>query len=175
MNIRYDYYRNLDIISDYQSVYIWKFDSEKIITSSKYSDYSLPLRISLFKIFLYLASSSKKIYRLRHFTIWMGDIGPPNNFFSIAIPAITSRVIRQLFNTYYSIEPGYSGSEFNKIPCIPLIPVYRYEYGRIIEYCYDEKLAGKFVIDNKYNSGLSVQYREWVSAESFSLNQRYGG
>jgi hypothetical protein len=156
MNIRYDYYRNLDIISDYQSVYIWKFDSEKIITSSKYSDYSLPLRISLF-------------------TIWMGDIGPPNNFFSIAIPAITSRVIRQLFNTYYSIEPGYSGSEFNKIPCIPLIPVYRYEYGRIIEYCYDEKLAGKFVIDNKYNSGLSVQYREWVSAESFSLNQRYGG
>lgn len=174
MDIRNSYNRNIDIISDYQSIYVWKFES-KFIKQKNYSDYSLPIKKLLFKFFYYLASSNKKFYRLRHFTVWLGDAGPPNNIFCMAIPYRTSRVIIQLLDNYCSTVPGHAGFEFDKIPYVPLIPVYRYEYGKVVEYCYDEKQAGRYIIDDKYNTGLTIQFREWISAEDFNLKQRYGG
>lgn len=175
MDITNGYYRNIDIISDYQKVYLWKFEPEIIININADSDYSIPVRQILFKFFTYLAFSNKKFFRLRHFTVWMGDIGPQQNYFCVAIPYRISRIILKLFDNYCKAVLDHASYEFDKIPYVSLIPVYRYEYGKVVEYCYDEKKIGKYIIDDKYNSNLTIQYREWISAEWFNLKQQYKG
>jgi hypothetical protein len=170
--------KHTDIISDSQLVQFWCFDFEKLKSSYNSSDYSLPVRSSLFNTFKVMNSSYDLRIRLRHFTIWVGDYGDLNQFFCIGIPYRMNSKIVNIFKNNFESMPGFVLWNYDRLPAVPLIPVYRYEYGRIIEYSYETSLAGKFKIDNgedSFNTGLTVQYRRWVSAEGLDTKQIYRG
>lgn len=167
-----------DIISDSQLVQFWCFDFEELKSFYNTSDYSRPVRSALFSIFKAMNESHDKRIRLRHFSVWVGDIGDLNQYFCIAIPSRMSAYVVNIFKKNFESMCGFDSWNYDRLPYIPLIPVYRFEFGRIIEYTYETSLAGKYKIDigeEGFNSGLTVQYRKWVSAEGLDTKQFYKG
>ncbi len=167
-----------DFISEKQLVQYWGFDFIKLKILDKNGDYSMPVRIVLFSIFKIMSESHDKRIRLRHFTVWIGDYGDSNQYFCIAIPYRMDMKIVNIFNKNFKSMSGFMFWNYDRLPAVSLIPVYRYEYGKIIEYTYERSLAGKHTIDvgeEGFNTGLTIQYREWESAEGFETRQVYKG
>lgn len=163
-----------DIISDYQNVFCWGFDTAELSKLSA-GDYSRPVRYALFRAFKELANSMNKNYRFSRFTVFGGDCGPSFEFFSLAVSSkISSRIIDVLGNAFRE-DPGFIWMEGGSIPSTPLMPLYRYDRGLIVQYVYDDNEAGKRKIDTKeeFDSGLTVLNRLWVSAEGLDLQQKY--
>lgn len=169
--------RYTDFISERQIVQFWAFDYTKL-KKNENSDYSQPVRSVLFSIFKRMNESLDKHIRLRHFTVWIGDYGDTNQFFCIGIPFRMHNRVAALFKKYLESLAGFEFWNYDRLPTVPLIPMYRYEYGKIIEYIHSKRIAGKYKIDigkDGLNTGLTVQYRICECAEGFDIKQMYRG
>ncbi|MFC1671321.1 hypothetical protein ACFL20_13090 [Spirochaetota bacterium] len=167
-----------DFISDWQNVQSWGFDFETLQCAYDVGDYSIPVREALFKSLKRIASSKSKSIRDRHFTVWMGDYGSENRYFWVAVPSWMYQRVEKIFDKYFESLEGFMFRGGGRIPYLPFIPIYRYEYGRVIEYTYDDSEAGKMKIDEGeegFGSGLTVVYRNYESAEGFDMRQKYCG
>ena len=170
--------KHTDFISDWQYVRSWGFDFQVLQDSYNTCDYSLSVRRALFMALKKIASSRSSRVRDRHFTIWMGDSGPENQYFWVAVPYRMLRSVVDIFDRVFSSQDGFMfEGNGDQIPYLPLIPVYRYEYGRVVEYA-DFSEAGRMRIDDEedgFGTGLVVVKRARESAEGFEVRQHYCG
>ena len=164
-----------DFISDYQDLIYWGFDYQTLQEVYATGDYSQPIREALFKVFETLSKSNNSFIKYRHFTVFMGDYGPKNRLFGVGILSSSSGKIIDIFSKYFKEITGYEYMGGSSIPWVPFLPVYRYEYGLIIEYMNDNDIAGKKVYDQEFGTGLKILYRWWESAEGLDSKQEYQG
>lgn len=168
-------WRYTDFISDYQKLLCWGFDYRGLKAIADIDDYSDPVRKAMFAALKEIADSGNKFIRSRHFTIFMGDYGDENQYFWIGIRWSTSGRIIDIFNRHFTPLRGFEFMECAETPWIPLIPMYRYEYGKVVQYIFEYAQAGKRSIDLDYGTGLKMIYRLWESAEGFDMRQKYRG
>jgi hypothetical protein len=168
-------WRYTDFISDKQKLVCWGFDFRGLKSISETGNYSDPVRQAMFTACKDMAESGDRFIRNRHFTIFMGDYGPENEIFWIGIRWSTSKRIFDIFSTYLKLLKGFDHIEEFRTPWVPLVPMYRYEYGRVIEYIYEDTLAGMRSVDLDFGTGVKMLYRLWVSAEEYDLKQKYRG
>ncbi len=164
-----------DFISDYQEVLCWGFDSEVLMSAYGAANYSVPVRRALFAGFKAVAESGNRRVRERCFTVWMGDYGDENRYFWAALPGRMLHQVGEAVSSCFTGLRGFMFNEFGTVPRISLVPVYRYECGRVVEYAYEDSLAGRMRIDSEFGTGLTVLYRRWLSAEEFFVKERYLG
>ena len=162
-----------DIISDNQYITTWYFDSPLLNTVMKYGDYSHAVRQSILRVFKTMAMSGNKRIKYRGFTLFMGDCGESFQYLCAGIRNSTYRAVRDLFYNEFQKIPGYVHETSDRMPFTPLVPLYRYINGEVIEYTYDISRAGKKYIDTVYDTGLTIHYRLWLSAEAEGLKERY--
>ena len=165
--------KHTDIISDKQWITTWNFDIEGLKKNPDSGDYSAPVRKALLKALVTLINSNNIRLRERSFTIFMGDHGPQFQYFAVGIKDSTFRGVKDLFHQEFSKIEGYMYETSDRMPYIPLVPFYRYIHGRIIEYTYDDELAGKKYVEEYYGSGLTTRYRMWISAEEYDTKEKY--
>jgi hypothetical protein len=67
---------------------------------------------------------------------------------------------------FEELEKVYDSPAYST-PVTPLVPLYRYEDGRVYRYIGDEDFFGEIVRDEGVGLGLEVVYRGWVPAELF--------
>lgn len=166
-------YRHTDFISDRQYITYWGFDTFGLKKNEDSGNYSMPVRKALFGALSKIARSRNKRIRERSFTIFMGDYGSTFQYFGIGIRHSTFRMVKDIFESYFSNVIGYEHEDYDRMPYIPFIPVYRYINGKIIKYTYEEKLAGRVIIDDMFDTGLLIKYRMFISAEAYDLKQKY--
>ncbi len=164
-----------DFISDYKDILCWGFAFETLMSAYSTEDYSMPVRRALFQGFEAIAVSGNRRVRERHFTVWMGDYGSENQYFCVAVPFWMLQRAKDVLDSVFTGVQGFMFMECCAIPYMPLIPIYRFEYGIVVEYTYEESMSGKMKIDTEYGTGLSVIYREWLSAEEYDIRQKYRG
>jgi len=169
--------KHTDFISEYQDVLIWGFYFETLREGHSAGDYSVPVRRALLSALRSISESKSKRIRGARFTIWMGDYGPLNEFFCVGVPIRLMSRVTDMLSAHLTGLDGFEFLEGGSIPYVPLIPVYRYEAGKVIEYTSDESLAGKKKIDNEeeYGSGLKIIYRIDECAEALDMKERYQG
>jgi len=169
--------KHTDFISEYQDIMIWGFYFETLREGHSAGDYSVPVRRALLSALRSISELKNKRIRGARFTIWMGDYGPQNEFFCVGVPSKLSYTVTDILSSYLTGLEGFEFLECGRIPYVPLIPVYRYEAGKVIEYTSDESLAGKKKIDDgeEYGSGLKILYRIDECAEALDMKERYQG
>lgn len=162
-----------DIISDWLFITCWAFDIKGLKETSGSGDYTEPVRIALLRSLGEIANSRNKRIRERSFTIFMGDFGEGNQNFGIGIRDSTYRKVKNIFLKEFEATNGFLYETNDRMPFAPFVPCYRYIHGNVIEYTFEDSLVGKKYVDSNYGSGLTIKYREWVSAENYGLKQRY--
>jgi hypothetical protein len=162
-----------DIISDWLFITCWSFDIDGLKTNFNSCDYSNPVRKAIMNALSRIAGSGNKRIRERSFTIFMGDHDEGYQHFGVGIRYSTYRKVKDIFTSEFNRINGFLYETNGRIPYTPFIPYYRYTHGKIIEYTYETALAGKKYIDKIFESGLSIRYRMWMSAEVSGLKQKY--
>jgi len=165
--------KHTDIISDKQWITTWSFDIDALKNNPDSGDYSAPVRRALFKAFAILSGSGDIRLRERSFTVFMGDHGPEFRYFAVGIRDSTFRGVKDILYSEFSRIEGFMYETRDRMPYIALIPFYRYIHGRIIEYTFDDELAGKKYVDEYYQTGLNIRYRMWISAETCDVKEKY--
>ena len=170
--------KHTDFISEYQDILIWGFHFEKLLETYETGDYSVPVRKALLLALRSISESKYKRIQGARFTIWMGDYGPQNEFFCVGVPSKLSYTVTDILSSYLTGLEGFDFLECGSIPYVPLIPIYRYEEGKVIEYTSDETLAGKkkkIDDEEEYGSGLKIIYRIDECAEALDMKEKYQG
>jgi len=169
--------KHTDFISEYQDILIWGFYFETLLETYNVGNYSVPVRRALLCALRSISESKNKRIRGARFTIWMGDYGSQNEFFCVGVPIRLSSRVTDILSAHLTGLHGFEFLEGGSIPSVPLIPIYRYEAGKVIEYTSDESLAGKKKIDDEeeYGSGLKITYRIDECAESLEMKEKYQG
>jgi hypothetical protein len=76
---------NVDIISGYQELVIWRFDFEKLQEVYQGSTYSFPVLKKLLAALKMISLSKNEAIRERQFTIFAGDFGSSFEYYGIGI------------------------------------------------------------------------------------------
>jgi hypothetical protein len=163
--------RNLDAISDKQVLICWGFNFRELETYNMGS-YAYPVCRALLLGMKELTESRNKFIRMRHFTVFAGDYGDENEYFWAGIRHSISHRVVDIFSKHLKALRGYYQMMEDRTPWIPLIPMYRYEYGNIIEYTEESRLAGRMHIEKRFGTGVRILYRMWVSAEEVKREER---
>lgn len=87
--------------------------------------------------------------------------------------------VTDILSSYLNRLVGLEFMECGSISYVPLIPIYRYEPGKVIEYTCDESMAGIERIDGdkgyEYGTGLTIIYRVNLPAEALDEEEKYQG
>jgi len=145
-----------DFISLNQRLICWGFRIE-ILEKSYEGCYGDPVKRALLQALKALSQSGNKRLRERSFTIWIGDYGWG---YWVGIPSKISSDVVELIGKFLKSINGYEILEFGSVSVMSLIPKFRYEKRKVIEYS-DFDLAGSERLDDEdwYGTGLVIHYR----------------
>jgi hypothetical protein len=161
-----------DIISDKQTLQCWGFDINTL-KENGISDYTRNVRDAILYSLQNITESKNKRIRDRAFTVFIGDYGNDFEFFAAGIKITIDKRIKQIITTNFQSVQGYYESFGEATPYISLTPEYRYTYGKIFQYTFEDSKIGKKVIENIYGKCVTLFHREWISAEEYDTKEAY--
>ena len=164
--------RYTDFISDKLPVYCWGFSVNELKKLNA-SDYSIPVRIAVLNSLLKISNSANKRICERAFTVFIGDYGDEFENFAAGIRYSTDKKVKSIHSENLNTLPVKCESFEDNIRYIHLLPEYRYSFGKIYQYTYDDEKIGKRQIEDSYETEAEIQYRKWLSAESFDVKEKY--
>lgn len=155
--MKYNYLKNCDMVPDRQYLLMWGYRIADLIRQDD-SNYARPVFKVLLKALRRLpATGSKRVWE-RRFIVYGGDYG---DYFWIGIPGkMYHRVSEEIGRDLEQIL-GFELLEMGTVPFVPLVPEFLYDFGRIGEYCEDER-AGTTYRDKNWDSGLNLEGRGWI-------------
>ena len=148
--------RYTDYILTQQYLICWGFDPETLDNTYRGAN-AFPMTRALLHGLKAISESKNKRLRDRRLTVWMGSYF---RYDWVGIPGgISSRVTELLSRFFWEIT-GFETLEFGELATMQLVPMFRYELGRIIQYV-DAEDAGQERVDgdDNFGTGLTILYR----------------
>ncbi len=164
-----------DFIPAKNKIHYWFFKSEELQTKYKTGIYSEPVQKTLYHCLTELTKSKDKTLKECKLTIWWGDSGSSFEYFNLAISDKTPAKVKKLLHERLSQLNGYLDVADEDTEALPLVPMFRYESGILIEYVSDEYSITKKKVDvvDEFGYGLRIKYRMYQPAEQFGMKEKY--
>ena len=153
----------------------WFFRSEELQKKYKTGIYSQPVQKALYNGLTELSKSKDNNLKGCKFTIWWGDSGGSFEYFNIAISDNAPPKVKKLLHEGLSELTGYLDVADEDTEAVPLVPMFRYENGILIEYVADEFSITTKESDtvDEFGFGLRIKYRMYQPAEQFGMKEKY--
>ena len=155
--IRETFEQHTDYIPTQQYLICWGFNAETV--EKVYSGGPSPFPVTRALVHGLKAISESKNKRLRdqRFTIWMGSY---YLWDWVGIPGRISSQVTDVLDRFFRKITGFETLGYGELATMQLVPMFRYEAGRVIQYV-DMEVAGKERVDgdDNFGSGLNIIYR----------------
>lgn len=164
-----------DFIPAKNDIRYWFFNSDVLQKKYNTGIYSEPVQKRLFEALKELSISEDEKLKACKFTIWWGDSGSSFEYFNLAISDKTPAKVKKMLHERLSQLNGYLDVADEDTEAVPLVPMFRYENGILIEYVSDEfSITNKKVdVVDEFGYGLRIKYRMYQPAEQFGMKEKY--
>ncbi len=148
--------RYTDYIPTQQYLICWGFNPQTLDNTYRGAN-AFPMTRALLRGLKAISESKNKRLRDRRFTIWMGSYYLCD---WVGIPGRISSRVTDALDRFFREITGFETLEYGELAIMQLVPRFRYEVGRVIQYA-DMEDAGKERVDgdNNFASGLTIVYR----------------
>ena len=145
--------RYTDYIPTQQYLISWGFNPESLDNTYRGAN-ALPVTRALLHGLKAISESKNKRLRNRRFTIWMGDY---YLWYWVGIPGRISCLVTDVLDRFFRKITGFETLGYGELATMQLVPMFRYEAGRVIQYV-DMEVAGKERVDgdDNFGSGLTM-------------------
>lgn len=164
-----------DFIPQASKIYYWSFNAQLLEKKYKTDIYSEPVQKALFHGLKELSVSQDAKLKGCRFTIWWGDASLGSEIFCVGISAKAPAKAKKVLHGPLSSLHGFIDVAEEDTEAVPLMPMFRYENGIVIEYDRDEFRLTTKKTDavDEFGIGLRIKYRMYQPAEQFGMKEKY--